>query len=328
MKYHLSVFNVGWWLPIVLNRQNLISMQFDRTCKALPLQISIVLLMAVIIYPHFAYADSGSVQVNEVTFDIDYDVLDISVLEFDTDMQWPALLVSVDAPSSGTLSITLEDSLLNSIYSSVDGDFEVLLDGEFGTFEEMETTTTHRLLTINVSAGTEEILIGIPNLDMSSPDDVSTDETSTGNIQDLLQLLNLDLVSEDSKIQDPTSVEDPGTAEDGLESPVESELTESIKENATNVEMDEEMTSPSIDMESTVDMQATQCGPGTILEDDICVLLDATSSVPTESELSPSGLMSSGGQLVYGIVGAFIVAGGIAAVLGLISKARKNSNTS
>jgi len=59
-----------------------------------------------------------------------------------------------------------------------------------------------------------------------------------------------------------------------------------------------------------------RCGPGTVLEDGVCVL----KSTPQPSEISPKGM---GKELVYGIIVAFAVAGAVGIILGLMSKASK-----
>ena len=56
------------------------------------------------------------------------------------------------------------------------------------------------------------------------------------------------------------------------------------------------------------------CGPGTILQDDVCVVTDSESSDDSSTKMSGSGL-------VFGTVGAFIVAGAVGGILGLIYKA-------
>ncbi len=60
-----------------------------------------------------------------------------------------------------------------------------------------------------------------------------------------------------------------------------------------------------------------RCGPGTILKDNACVL-DFTSQ---PSGISVKGL---GKEMVMGIVIAFVAAGTIGVILGLMSKASKS----
>ena len=62
-----------------------------------------------------------------------------------------------------------------------------------------------------------------------------------------------------------------------------------------------------------------RCGPGTILEDGVCVL----KSTPQPSEISSKGI---GKELVYGVIAAFAVAGAVGIIVGLISKASKSKD--
>ncbi|MFB5607765.1 MAG: hypothetical protein ACE5RG_06640, partial [Candidatus Nitrosomaritimum yanchengensis] len=61
-----------------------------------------------------------------------------------------------------------------------------------------------------------------------------------------------------------------------------------------------------------------KCGPGTILKDGVCVV-ESTPKVAS----SPSAL---GKELVYGVIAAFVVAGTIGIILALMSKASKSSD--
>ncbi|MFZ8937946.1 MAG: hypothetical protein ACO2Y5_06820, partial [Nitrosopumilaceae archaeon] len=61
-----------------------------------------------------------------------------------------------------------------------------------------------------------------------------------------------------------------------------------------------------------------RCGPGTVLKDDVCVL----DSTPKKSS-APQAL---GKELVYGFIAAFVVAGIIGIVLALMGKAGKSKD--
>ena len=60
------------------------------------------------------------------------------------------------------------------------------------------------------------------------------------------------------------------------------------------------------------------CGPGTILKDGVCVL----DSTPQPTHTSVKGM---GKELVMGVVAAFVVAGTVGLILGIMSKASKSS---
>ena len=72
----------------------------------------------------------------------------------------------------------------------------------------------------------------------------------------------------------------------------------------------------------------TTCGPGTVLRDGVCVL--DPDAEPATVQPTPSATVqpttpaqSPGGELIYGLVAAFIIAGGVGAAIGLMSKASK-----
>ena len=79
-----------------------------------------------------------------------------------------------------------------------------------------------------------------------------------------------------------------------------------------------------VDLETVLENGACvldqRCGPGTVLENGSCVL-DPTTPPPSSS--SVKGL---GKELVIGFFVAFIAAGIVGVVFGIISKASKSSN--
>jgi hypothetical protein len=83
----------------------------------------------------------------------------------------------------------------------------------------------------------------------------------------------------------------------------------------------------------TTETPKTECGVGTILKDDVCVLdercgpgtvlTDGVCIAEPTSETPARGL---GTQLIIGLVGSFIIAGIIGLVLAIMSKASKSKN--
>jgi len=65
-----------------------------------------------------------------------------------------------------------------------------------------------------------------------------------------------------------------------------------------------------------------RCGPGTVLEGDVCILDSTTPSSTTPSSTSPSSGISK--ELITSFTVAFVIAGIIGIILALISKANKN----
>ena len=62
-----------------------------------------------------------------------------------------------------------------------------------------------------------------------------------------------------------------------------------------------------------------QCGPGTILKDGACIL----DSTPQPTQTSVKGM---GKELLIGVVAAFVIAGTVGLILGIMSKASKSKN--
>ena len=65
-----------------------------------------------------------------------------------------------------------------------------------------------------------------------------------------------------------------------------------------------------------------RCGPGTVLEGDSCVIDSSTPSVSTQSSTS-SGTSK---ELIISITAGFVIAGIVGIILALIAKANKNKN--
>jgi hypothetical protein len=81
-------------------------------------------------------------------------------------------------------------------------------------------------------------------------------------------------------------------------------------------------------------MPQTECGPGTILKDGVCVLdemcgpgtiLKDGVCVIESTPITTTSPKALGKELIYGFMAAFAIAGGIGIILGLISKASKSS---
>ena len=101
-------------------------------------------------------------------------------------------------------------------------------------------------------------------------------------------------VFENSKVLEPVLVEEPIVEEPIVEEPiVEEPIVESMSDNS--------------------------CGPGTVLEDGVCVL-ESTSILPSTSSTGNKK------ELITSVTIAFVISGIIAVLLGLIAKANKNRN--
>ncbi len=86
--------------------------------------------------------------------------------------------------------------------------------------------------------------------------------------------------------------------------------------------------------EPVVETPTTQCGPGTILKDGACVLdercgpgtilKDGACVLDSSSKSSGTSVKGIGKELIVGVAAAFVIAGIIGIILGLMSKASKN----
>ena len=292
-------------------------MRHDRLCKSTSraslLQASLGLAVMAVILPYTAYAETGSVAVNGDSYGITYDAAGIDVSGFDTDLQWPALIVYVDAPSSGTLDIIIERGLLDSLYGETDGDFDVLADDDFAVFNETETTPTHRAMTIQVPGDTDELLIASTGSDALLADGIA-EQPSPAPAEDPESVGSTGPAEGAAgQVEDtPEEAEDAGTADDTPPTPGDAGTADDTPATECG---------PGTVFEDGVCVLDTRCGPGTVFEDGVCVLEPGTEPVPSPSK-TPA-LKSLGGELVYGLVGAFIIAGGVGVVIGLMSRASR-----
>ncbi|MBS3926167.1 MAG: hypothetical protein KGZ34_05700 [Nitrosarchaeum sp.] len=258
-------------------------------------KISIGLIIIAIISSAFVYAETSTVEVNGVSYDVDYTGTGVTVSSMTADADFISLIIGVDVTGSpGTLEITLDRNFFDSVYQGEDDDFIVLVDGDEPEFSETNTSDQSRTLSITLPSGTEEIEI------------IGSQFGSSGSIPE-----------EEEEVTQPEEEEEVTQPEE------EEEVTQPEEEVPTPI------------VEKPVDEKPkTECGPGTILQDGVCVLdercgpgtvLEGGECVAepvTESEVTPQGL---GKQLVIGVVAAFVIAGTIGLVLAIMSKASKSS---
>ena len=139
------------------------------------------------------------------------------------------------------------------------------------------------------------------------------DEAISEEIQTTLQSRSL-------TIKVPSGTEDLeiiGSAfNNSVEEPIVEEpiVEEPIVENIPNNEC-----GPGTILENNICVLDNRCGPGTILEDGACVL----DSVSTHSTSQSPGMTK---ELIIGTTSAFVIAGIIGIILALISRANRNKN--
>jgi len=90
---------------------------------------------------------------------ISYEITNGKIINIMTDMDAKSLLIDIEAWDDGSITLTIPRSILDAkINDGDDDEFFVLVDGEEVNFEEI-TTSTDRTLTIEFSAGAEQIEI-------------------------------------------------------------------------------------------------------------------------------------------------------------------------
>ncbi len=249
--------------------------------------ISLGLIFVAILSSTLVYAETASVNVEGNTFDVEYTGDGVSVSGIEPDLDFVSLIFTVDVTSSpGTLEVTFERSFFDSVYQGSDDDFIVLADGDEPSYSETETTEQTRTLSITLPSGTDEVEIIGSVFGTPAPEPV---------------------------------------AEPAPE-PVAEPAPEPVAEPTT-----EPTTVP---IEDEEDMPQTECGPGTILKDGVCVLdemcgpgtiLKDGVCVIESTPITTTSPKALGKELIYGFMAAFVIAGGIGVILGLISKGSKSS---
>ncbi|MBT3474240.1 MAG: tetratricopeptide repeat protein [Thaumarchaeota archaeon] len=101
-----------------------------------------------------------SVDVDGTPYVISYSVTGITVTEIKSYTESYSLIFSVVViDSGGILNVEFDRVFFDSIYNCVDDPFFILADGDQIAYDEIQTNSQSRTLSINISSGTEEIEI-------------------------------------------------------------------------------------------------------------------------------------------------------------------------
>jgi len=254
------------------------------------LKISLGLILFTMISTALVYAETMSVDVDGTPFDIEYTATGLTVSGIESDTDFISLILTVDVTeSSGTLDITLDRSFFDSTFEGLDDDFIILADGDEPNFSETATTPQSRILSIELPAGTEEIEI-IGSVFGQSVDETPVEETSV----------------------DETPVEETPVDETSVE---ETPVDETPVEETPVEETPKTQCGPGTILKDGACVLDERCGPGTILKDGACVL-DSTSQTSSSSK-------GMGKESIMGFVVAFLGAGIVAVVFGIIARSQK-----
>ena len=258
-----------------------------------------------------SYAETISVDVAGNSYDVEYNATGVSVTGIDSDLDFISLILFVDVISSPSmLDITFDRSFFDVKTEEGDDDiFFVLTDGIETNFTETETTAQSRTLSIEIPSGTEELeIIGSVFGDPSSVLAVDISEPVVETPEPVVETPEPVVETPEPVVETPEPVVE--TPEPVVETP------EPV------VETPKTQCGPGTTLQDGVCVLDERCGPGTVLQDDTCVLEPITNT----SKVSDTSVKGLGKELVLGFIAAFIIAGIIGIILALMSKASKSSN--
>ena len=259
------------------------------------MKISLGLIFFTVLSTAFVYAESLSVNVDGTSFDIPYTTTGMSVTGIESDVESASLIFSVDVTDlNGILNIEFERSFFDSIYDGTDDLFFILADGDEAISEEIQNTSESRSLSIKVPSGTEDLEIIGSVFNNSEFEPVVTEPVVTEPV-----------------VTEPV-VTEPVVTEPVVTEPV---VTEPVVTEPVVTDENDNECGPGTVLENNICVLDQRCGPGTVLEDDACVL---DSTTPKSS--------SNSKELIMSVTIAFVIAGVIGIIFALIAKANKNRN--
>ena len=259
------------------------------------LKISLGLILFTMISTALVYAETMSVDVDGTSFDLEYEATGMTVSGIEADTDFISLILTVDVTeSSGTLDVILDRSFFDSTFEGLDDDFIILADGDEPNFSETATSVQSRILSIELPAGTEEIEI-IGSIFGQSVEETPVEETP---VEETPEETPVEETPEETPVEE-TPVE---------ETPVEETPVDTTPKTQCG---------PGTILKDGACVLDERCGPGTILKDGACVL-DSTSQTSGFSK-------GMGKESIMGFVVAFLGAGIVAVVFGIIARASKSS---
>lgn len=261
------------------------------------LKISIILIAITIISTAFVYAETASVIVNDISYDVAYIATDVTISEITADPATFSLVLGVNAPTSGTLEITLDRALIDSVDSTGDTDFVILADGNSLVFSEIKAEQ-NRVLSIALDSGTLQVEIIGTQLGLPPTPYL------------------------------PPPVPEFGTpiTEDGMPQIMQKNTEAPPAESPAVVISEAPKTGCGIGtvLKDGVCVLDERCGTGTTLIDGVCTVNEIPEQMKVSTGESPTrGL---GTQLVISIAAGFTIAAVVGGVMALMGKASRNKN--
>ena len=249
-----------------------------------------------VLTPVLVYAAPGSVMVDLDGTDVtvNYDAEGVDVLSAEADLDFISLIIDVEVSGSlGILEITFERDFFDSVFDGTDDAFIIIADGDEPDFEETETNADSRTIRIELPTGTDEVEI------IGTQFGAPTSEEP--------EVMEEPPVEEPEVIEEEPPVEEPEVMEEEPEVKEEPEVMEEKPKTECG---------PGTILKDGVCVLDQTCGPGTILKDGVCVL-DAAQNKP----------VGSGRDLAMGIGAAFVIAFIAMIILWLIGKAGKDRSS-
>ena len=281
------------------------------------LKISLGLILFTMVSTALVYAETMSVDVDGISFDVEYDSTGMTVSGIEADTDFISLILTVDVTeSSGTLDITLDRSFFDSTWQGLDDDFIILADGDEPNFSETATTSQSRTLSLELPAGTEEIeIIGSVFGDSTTvvPDTSEEDAAAAKAAADAAADAAAAKAAADAAAAKAAAdaAADAAAAKAAADAAAAKAAADAAADNTLPTQC-----GPGTVLENGACVLDERCGPGTVLENGVCVL-DSTSS-PSSS--SGKGM---GKESIMGFVVAFLGAGIVAVVFGIIARSQK-----
>lgn len=153
--YNFTIDTSTRWNPIILNKSGTYQIQVSYNDKTVEKKFTVLPVMI-----NYSKALPYFIKVDDSNFTINYNIFHGEISKIRQDAQSQALIISMQSPQNGTLTIDIPRKLIDAHNANkVDEQFIVLTDGQETGSQEINTTVTDRTLSIPFKQGTQEIEI-------------------------------------------------------------------------------------------------------------------------------------------------------------------------